>query len=174
MFQISFILCLLESHGIPVPPDLQSNRIATTIAAVSHHPVDLLKRSYSQDNFRWVFHSFILLHKQQSSAARLQFGAINIEVISKRVHCVIECNASLLPGMTTDKYINMRLLYCKRLPDSICVIIKYLLFYCQCIHCLESEPKYKTTKKSSASVLPLQQSMLCSTQLVKVDLSIIP
>lgn len=54
--------------------------------------------------------------------------------------------------MTTDKYVNMRLLYCKRLPDSICVIIKYLLFYCQCIHCLESEPKYKTTKKSSASL----------------------
>lgn len=71
-----------------------------------------------------------------------EFGAINFEIISKNAHCIRGQNTSLFTGMLVDKYVNMKLLYCKHLPDSICVITKCLLFYCQCIYCLKSEPNF--------------------------------
>ena len=48
----------------------------------------------------------------------------------------------LFIGMLADKYVNMKLLYCKHLPDWICVLTKYLLFCCRCICCIESKHKF--------------------------------
>lgn len=70
------------------------------------------------------------------------FGAINVEIISKNAHYIKGQNASLFTGMLVDKHVNMKLPYCKHLPDSLCAITKYLLLYCQCIYCLETEPKF--------------------------------